>query len=86
MEIEVFRISEFEKDVNYACAMKTRTEGSYPNQKHYTKNSLQFVGKHVSSARWGYRDNGGGSEKFDADGKITEIVYDYEGNTCFVVV
>ena len=86
MEVEVFRLCSFEKNVNYAFAMKTRSEGSYPNQRYYTKNTLQFVGKHISSARWGYRDNSGGAETFDANGKITEIVYDYEGNTCFVVV
>ena len=83
--MEVFRLSTFDKDVNYAFAMKTRTEGCYPNAKYYTTNSLQYVGKHVSSARWGYCDNGGGSETFDNNGIRTEIVYDYEGNTCFVV-
>ena len=86
MEIEVFRISEFSKELNYAFALKTRTQGKYPNAKYYTTNQLQFLGKHVSSARWGYYDNAGGSETFDHNGKKTEIVYDYNGNTCFVVV
>lgn len=85
MEKEVFRICNFEKNVNYAFALKTRTEGSWPNQRYYTTHVLQYVGKHVNSARWGYRDNGGGSETFDNNGVKTEIVYDYEGNTCFTV-
>jgi hypothetical protein len=79
-------LSSFDKEVNYAFALKTRSQGYYPNEKYYTTHKLQLVGKHVSSARWGYRDNGGGSETFDDNGKRTEIVYDYEGNTCFVVV
>jgi len=83
-ETEVFRLNTFEKNINYAFALKTRTEGKWPNEKHYTTNELQYLGKHVNSARWGYRDNAGGSEKFDDNGKITEIVYDYEGRTCFV--
>jgi len=37
----------------------------------------------VNSARWGYGDQSGGSETFEHDGKKTEIVYDYAGNTCF---
>lgn len=86
MKVQVFRISEFNKESNYAFALKTRTEGYYPTEKHYTTNTLQYLGKHVNSARWGYHDNSGGSETFDDNGKKTEIVYDYNGDTCFVVV
>ncbi len=86
MEVEVFRLCSFDKEVNYSFALKTRTIGKYPNERYYTTNNLKFVGKHVSSARWGYGDNGGGAETFNDNGRITEIVYDYEGNTCFVVV
>lgn len=86
MEVEVFRLTTFEKDVNYAVALKTRTSGTYPNEKYYTTHDLHFVGKHVNSNRWGYHDNSGGSETFDNNGKITEIVYDYAGNMCFVNV
>lgn len=85
METEVFRISIFEKNVNYSFAMKTRSEGHWPTQKYYTTNKLQFLGKHINSARWGYGNNGGGSETFDNNGKQTEIIYDYEGNTCFKI-
>jgi len=81
--MEVFRLSTFEKNVDYSFAMKTRTEGRWPNEKHYTIHELQFLGKHVNSARWGYGDQSGGSETFEYDGKKTEIVYDYAGNTCF---
>jgi hypothetical protein len=85
-ETQVFRIGTFDKNVDYAFALKTRTEGKWPNEKHYTTNTVQYLGKHVNSARWGYYDNGGGSETFDHNGKITEIVYDDGGHTCFTVV
>jgi hypothetical protein len=85
MEVEVFRLNTFDKNLTYSFALKTRTHGSYPNEKYYTTNKLQYLGKHVSSARWGYHDNSGGSETFDDNGKRTEIVYDYEGHTCFVL-
>jgi|688.fasta_scaffold1070937_2 hypothetical protein len=86
MEQEVFRVCHFEKNVNYAFALKTRTQGSYPSQRYYTTHPLQYLGKHVNSARWGYGDNGGGSETFDNHGLKTEIIYDYEGNSCFKVI
>jgi len=86
MEQEVFRICEFEKNVNYAFALKTRTQGVCPTQRHYTTHKLKYLGKHINSARWGYRDNSGGSETFDNNGVKTEIVYDYEGHSCFKVI
>jgi hypothetical protein len=85
METEVFRISTFEKNVNYSFAMKTRTEGRWPNEKHFTTHPLQFLGKHINSSRWGYGDQSGGEEIFEHDGVQTRIVYDYEGNTCFKI-
>jgi hypothetical protein len=85
METEVFRLSTFEKNVNYSFAMRTRTEGGWPNQKHFTTNQLQLVGKHVNSSRWGYGDQSGGSELFEYNGIQTNIIYDYEGNTCFKI-
>ena len=51
MEKEVFRLNTF-TDGNYAFALKTRTDGVWPNQKHYTTHNLQYLGKHVKSARW----------------------------------
>jgi len=81
MEVEVFRLTTFEKDVNYAAALKTKTEGSYPNEKYYTTNELHFVGKH----KYSRCDNSCRLETFDNNGKITEIV-DYTGNICFVNV
>jgi len=85
-EVEVFRMNEFVEGKKYAFALKTRTEGKWPNEKHFTSNALETVGRHIGCKRWGYRDNAGGSEIFDLDGKITEIVYDYAGQTCFVLV
>jgi len=85
METEVFRLSTFDKNVDYSFAMKTRTEGLWPNEKYYTTNTLQFLGKHVNSVRWGYGDQSGGEEIFEHNGVQTRIVYDYEGKTCFKI-
>ena len=39
-EVEVFQFSatDFEKDKCYEYALSTRTEGTFPNEKHYTTN------------------------------------------------
>lgn len=84
IEVEVFRLITFDKDKRYEFALKTRTSGLSPDEKHYTVNLLQYLGKHVSSETWGYGDGRGGAENFeDDDGTKTRIVYDYEGRTCF---
>ena len=83
-EVEIFRLISFDKDKRYEFALKTRTIGTWPNEKHYTTNPFQYLGKHVSSESWGYGDGRGGAENFeDDDGKKTRIIYDYEGRTSF---
>jgi hypothetical protein len=82
-ETEVFRMSKFDTNKCYEFALKTWTVGTWPNEKHYTTNKLQYLGRHTHSERWGYGDGGGGAENFDDAGSITRIVYDYEGRTCF---
>ena len=79
-EVEVYRFTSFSNDLRYEFAMKTRTEGKYPNEKYYTTNDLQYLGNHISSENWGC----GGAENFiDENGKKTKVIYDYEGLTCF---
>ena len=51
--VEVFRIIKFDKDKCYEVALKTKTEGKWPNQRYYTKNPLKYVGKYTHSERWG---------------------------------
>ena len=82
-EVEVFRLIRFEKDKCYEFALCTRTVGKYPDDKYYTTNSLQYLGKYIKSERYGYGDGGGGAEHFDNNGVKIQIVYDYEGRTCF---
>lgn len=83
-EIEVFRMSLFSKEKEYEFALKTRTHGRWPNEKHYTTNPLRFVGKYLRSEdNGGLYDNSGGSEVFLLNGKEVKIVLDYEGHTCF---
>ena len=70
-EVEVFRFcsKDFDKDKTYEYALSTRTEGTYPNTKYYTTNTLLYLGRHVSSEEWGYGDNHGGAENFDNNGE-----------------
>ena len=84
-ETEVFRLDseDFNKSKCYAFALRTRMVGSWPNEKYYTTNPLQYLGKHIRSEDWGSRDDHGGAETFDNNGIETRIVYDYEGLTCF---
>ena len=82
-ETEVYRMSKFDKNKCYEFALKTRTVGTWPNEKHYTTNKLQYLGNYTHSERWGYGDGGGGAENFDNEGVKTRIVYEYEGTTCF---
>ena len=85
-EVEVFRLNTFDKALKYGFALKTRTSGRWPNEQHYTSNTIEVLGNHIDSKRWGYRDSSGGSETFVLNGVVREVVYDYEGLTCFVVV
>ncbi|NBY40150.1 MAG: hypothetical protein EBQ66_04445 [Flavobacteriia bacterium] len=85
-EVEVYRISEFDKTKCYGFALKTRTEGKYPNEKYYSTNLVLYLGRHVKSERWGYGDSHGGAETFENNGIKHRIVYDYEGKTCFKVM
>jgi hypothetical protein len=83
--VEVFRLTKFDKDKCYEFALRTKTEGKWPNQIYYTENPLQYLGKYTHSESWGYGDGSGGAENFDDNGRKNRIVYDYEGNTCFRV-
>jgi len=82
---EVYRIIQFDENKYYEYAMKTKTEGKCPNERHYTSNKLIFLGKYKKSITFGsFGDGRSGCEIFiDDDGKEIKIYYDYEGNTCF---
>jgi hypothetical protein len=83
IETEVYRLTSFEVGTSYLFALYTRIEGRYPNQRYFTTNELQSVGKYIRSERWGHGDGGGGAEIFDDNGNEVRIVYTYEGTTCF---
>jgi hypothetical protein len=67
MEIEVFRLLEpsvrtsypnyypedqiFSVDKCYEFAYYTRSSGRYPNEKYFTTNPMQYVGRYVNSPR-----------------------------------
>ena len=80
--IEVFRLEEFDKNKCYGFALWTTTTGSHSssNEKYFTTNPIQYLGKWISKERWGGRDQAGGVEHFEKG----SIEYDSNGYTCFV--
>ena len=86
--IEVFRVTKFDKNVEYGYAYYTKKEGKYPNEKYYTTNEIKYVGKHKESITWGHFGDGhSGCEVFINDkGEKTRVDYDYEGKLCFLII
>ena len=84
-EEQVFRLSgaDFDTSKCYEFALKTRTEGNFPREKHYTTNKLRYLGKYTGREDWGYGDNSGGAVTFVNGEETNRIVYDYDGKTCF---
>lgn len=80
--MEVFRLTTFDKNKCYYFALKTKTTGVYPDEKHYS-NELRYVGRYTHSEFWGFGDGASGAEYFNDNGIVNRIEYDYEGNTCF---
>jgi len=80
METEVYRLTP-EKGKYYEYAECTRKEGKWPNERYYTTNALEFVGKFIEHKSEGYRDNAHHWDIFE-NGMVR---YSYEGNTCFRV-
>ena len=46
-EVEVYRLTKFDTHKCYEFALKTRTQGSYPNEKYYTTNEFQYLGYYI---------------------------------------
>jgi hypothetical protein len=66
----------------YEFALATRRVGIYPNEKLYTTNPLQYLGKHSSFHVLGHPDHPTGTMAiFDNNGIQTEIYLNM--NTCF---
>ena len=87
IETEVFHLTEIDKTKYYSFALKTKTVGEYPNQRYYTTNPLQYLGRYIYSEEWERLGEWyAAAENFDDNGKKNRVVYDYEGNTCFVEV
>ena len=81
--IEVFRVTKFDKNVEYGYAYYTKKE----NNKYYTTNEIKYLGKYKESISWGHFGDGHcGRELFINDkGDIKWVDYDYEGKLCFVI-
>ena len=80
-EKEVFRSIEFDKNKCYGFALYTKKIGGWPNERYYTKNPIQYLGKYIRSERWGGGGDGAQAAEIFNNGNVK---YDYDGKTCFV--
>jgi len=81
-EIEIFRIS-LKPGHYYETAEFTRSEGRYPNEKYYTKNTPKYVGKFIKHQQYGYGDGATHIDIFDDNGKEIQVYYSYDCTTSF---
>ena len=81
---EVFR-STTEIGKKYKYAEYTESDGVFPNTRYYapTKNIIN-VGTLVEIKEGGFSDGRWRIDTFDNDGDISQVVYSYEGRTCFI--
>ena len=78
--------NKFDKSKCYEFALWTRREGVWPNEKYYTTNPLQYLGKHISrddtGGIWG--DGRSGCDYFSPkDGIQIKLEDDYNGRNRF---
>jgi len=82
-EVEVFRLTPKEGKY-YETAEATRRTGNWDSMRYFTTNPVRYMGKFLYHERTGYHDASRSWAYFEDDnGKIINIEYSYEGNTCF---
>lgn len=82
--IEVFRVTKFDKNMEYGYAYYTKKE----DNKYYTTNKIKYAGKYKESISIGHFGDGhSGYEVFiNGKGETIKVDYDYEGKLCFVII
>jgi len=80
VEQQVFRSIQLDPSKFYGFAFYSNKKGTWPNETYWTEEPIEYLGRWISSDRWGSRDQSGGAENFEHK----RIVYDYEGKTSFV--
>jgi len=80
--MEVFRLTT-EIGKNYKHAEYTTKSGRFPNEKYFA-DELRDVGTLVEIKEGGFADGRWRIDVFEKDGERIEVVYSYEGRTCFV--
>ena len=82
-EQEVFRLILIPGKY-YETALHTRRIGIHPNEKFFTINKIEYVGKFISYERSGfYGDAPPPPALFDNAGKTEKVYFTYEGTRCF---
>lgn len=82
--VEVFRLTT-EIGKTYKHAEYTETNENNSNPKYFARaEKIMFVGKLIKIKQGGFGDGRWRKDIFDNDGQLTEVVYSYEGRTCFI--
>lgn len=81
--MEVFRLTT-KIGKKYKYAEYTQKTG-YPNEKYFAE-KVRDVGTLVEIKEGGFADDRWRIDIFDKDGELIEVVYSYEGRTCFIAM
>jgi len=82
--MEVFRLTT-EIGKKYKHAEYTQRVGRYPNEKYYADES-RYVGTLIEKKTGGFGDDRWQIDVFEKDGERIEVVYSYQGRTCFIAM
>lgn len=82
--MEVFRLTTV-IGKKYKHAEYTQRTGRYPNEKYYAK-EVREVGTLVEIKEGGFGDGRWRIDVFEKDEERIEVVYSYEGRTCFIAM
>ena len=82
--MEVFRLTTV-IGKKYKHAEYTKRSGIYPNEKYYAR-EVRDVGTLVEIKKGGFGDGAWRTDVFEKEGERIEVVYSYEGRTCFIAM
>lgn len=82
--MEVFRLTT-KIGNKYKHAEYTKRLGTYPNERYYSE-KVRDVGTLVEIKEGGFSDDRWRIDVFNKNGERIEVVYSYEGKTCFIAM
>jgi hypothetical protein len=82
--MEVFRLTT-KIGKKYKHGEYTQRSGRYPNEQYYAE-KVRDVGTLVEIKKGGFGDGAWRTDVFENNGERIEVVYSYEGRTCFIAM